>query len=106
MSRSPGLCLVTSLPPTRISPDEGLSRPASSRSAVLLPQPEGPTRMTNSPSSTIRSNSVSATTSFEKRLVTLRYSTSATGSALQPGGGDGAHEVALGCEEHQQHGQQ
>src|SRR3954453_13072868 len=103
MSRSPGPCAVISLPPIQISPDEGLSRPARSRNAVLFPQPDGPTRITNSPSSTLRSNSLSATTSFEKRLVTPRYWTSATVSALQSGSRDRTDEVPLGCKEHQQH---
>src|SRR5579875_1417852 len=106
MSRSPGPCLVTGTPPIRISPEVGLSSPASSRNAVLLPQPEGPTRMTNSPSATVRSNSLSATTPFGYRFVTCWYSTSATASAFQPGRGDRADEVALRGEEHQQHRQQ
>src|SRR5579862_3969693 len=39
----------------RISPDVTSSRPAISRSKVDLPQPEGPTKTVNSPSSTFRS---------------------------------------------------
>ena len=36
---------------TSMRPPSGLSRPASSRSRVLLPQPEGPSRTTSSSSS-------------------------------------------------------
>jgi hypothetical protein len=39
---------VTLLPDTRISPDVGLSRPATMRRKVDLPQPEGPMTETNS----------------------------------------------------------
>ena len=67
MSRSPGPSRVTDRPAIRISPDVGLSRPASSRNAVLLPHPEGPTRIRNSPSATARSSPFSATTSPNAR---------------------------------------
>ena len=36
----------------KIRPVDGVSRPASSRSAVVLPQPEGPSRARNVPSGT------------------------------------------------------
>jgi hypothetical protein len=38
-------------PSTRISPRVGCSRPASSFSSVVLPQPEGPAIATDSPAS-------------------------------------------------------
>ncbi len=38
--------------PTAISPDLGRSRPAIERSVVVLPQPEGPSSVKNSPSGT------------------------------------------------------
>ena len=40
---------VTSLPPTTTRPPSASSRPASSRSAVVLPQPDGPSSATSSP---------------------------------------------------------
>src|SRR5262245_38067165 len=40
---------VTSVPPISIVPDVGRSRPAMRRSNVVLPQPLGPTKATNSP---------------------------------------------------------
>src|SRR6476620_74885 len=51
MSRSFGWTLLTTRSPIEIVPEVMFSRPASIRSKVDLPQPEGPTRTTNSPSS-------------------------------------------------------
>src|SRR5690242_8828028 len=51
MSRSLGWMLLTTRSPIEIVPEVMFSRPASIRSKVDLPQPEGPTRTTNSPSS-------------------------------------------------------
>ena len=45
-----GETLVTSLPSTTIRPSSGRSKPATSRSAVVLPQPDGPSSERNSPS--------------------------------------------------------
>src|SRR4051812_30137060 len=50
MSRSFGGTLLTTRSPIAISPRLISSRPAIIRSKVDLPQPEGPTRTTNSPS--------------------------------------------------------
>src|SRR3984893_8456125 len=51
MSRSLGATLLTTRSPIEIVPEVMFSRPASIRSRADLPQPEGPTRTTNSPSS-------------------------------------------------------
>src|SRR5882757_8087031 len=51
MSRSLGWTLLTTRSPIEIVPEVMFSSPASMRSRVDLPQPEGPTRTTNSPSS-------------------------------------------------------
>src|SRR5262245_56988973 len=51
MSRSLGWTLLTTRSPIEIVPEVMFSRPASIRSRVDLPQPEGPTSTTNSPSS-------------------------------------------------------
>ena len=48
--------------PCRISPASGRSRPASMRSNVVLPHPEGPRNVTNSPGSTCRLKSRTAST--------------------------------------------
>src|SRR6266571_3869810 len=62
MSRSFGVRSLTTRSPMRISPSVISSSPATIRSAVVLPQPEGPTRTTNSPSaiSRLRSSTASA----------------------------------------------
>src|SRR5260370_42179366 len=51
MSRSLGWTLLTTRSPIEIVPDVMFSSPASIRNKVDLPQPEGPTRATNCPSS-------------------------------------------------------
>src|ERR1700716_1026652 len=51
MSRSLGWTLLTTRSPIEIVPEVIFSSPASIRSRVDLPQPEGPTRTTNAPSS-------------------------------------------------------
>ena len=50
------------VPASENVPASARSRPASRRSSVLLPQPDGPTRQTNSPSSTAMSRWSSAST--------------------------------------------
>src|SRR3954464_13886427 len=103
MSRSfGGMSLITSSP-TEIVPSLIFSRPATNRSAVVFPHPEGPTRIRNSPSPTSRERSSSATTSSENRFVTCSRTTSATALSLQARRRDAADEVALGDEEQQKH---
>src|SRR3954452_18321464 len=51
MSRSLGWTLLTTRSPIEMVPEVMFSRPASIRNSVDLPQPEGPTSTTNSPSS-------------------------------------------------------
>ena len=50
MSRSAGSSSLTTRSPIEMVPPEMSSRPATMRSKVDLPQPEGPTMTTNSPS--------------------------------------------------------
>ena len=52
MSRSAGSRLFTTRPPMLMVPSVISSSPATMRSSVDLPQPEGPTMTTNSPSFT------------------------------------------------------
>ncbi|MNT35914.1 hypothetical protein D3C72_1719640 [compost metagenome] len=49
-----------SRPPCQISPLPGRSSPAIARSRVVLPQPEGPRKQTNSPCSMAREISLRA----------------------------------------------
>ena len=67
----------TSLSPTRISPALGSTKPAISRSVVVLPQPEGPSRQTSWPCSMV-SEILSTTATSPYRLVRSRNSTDAT----------------------------
>ena len=63
MSRSLGGTSLTTRSPMRISPSEISSRPASMRRQVDLPQPEGPTKTTNSLSEISMLRSVMTVTS-------------------------------------------
>src|SRR5262249_28782814 len=58
-----------------ISPREGSLRPAISRSAVDLPQPDGPSTETNSPGRTARLRSSSASVPLANLLATPRRAT-------------------------------
>src|SRR3954452_23750725 len=49
-----------SLPASVMLPELGVSRPATMRSVVVLPQPEGPSRAKNEPRGTSRSRSRTA----------------------------------------------
>src|SRR5258706_14171717 len=53
---------VTSRPASSMRPESGRSNPAIKRSIVVLPDPEGPTRVKNSPRSTTRSTPSTTTT--------------------------------------------
>src|SRR5436190_8131482 len=61
MSRSIGWRSFTTRPPMRISPPLSSSSPAVSRSTVVLPEPDGPTRTSSSPSAISRSTLSTAT---------------------------------------------
>ena len=60
MSRSLGATSLITRPSMAIRPPEGSSNPATMRSVVLLPQPEGPTSTTNSPLPISRENARTA----------------------------------------------
>src|ERR687893_97841 len=53
--RARGGSPLTRCPSMSTSPDEGCSSPATIRSSVVLPQPDGPSRTRYSPSSVVRS---------------------------------------------------
>src|SRR5579862_6478860 len=55
MRRRLGGMVNASSPPIRTRPDSGTSSPASTRSSVVLPEPDGPSSATNSPASIARS---------------------------------------------------
>ena len=64
-----GLACVTSSSPIRIAPSVGSSRPATIRSVVVLPQPDGPSSAKNDPDGIVRDRSSTAT-NVPNRLVT------------------------------------
>ena len=70
MSRSFGVTSFTTRPPIRISPSLISSSPATMRSAVVFPQPDGPTKTMNSPSSITRSSASTARGPVRDRLST------------------------------------
>src|SRR5829696_6805684 len=74
MSRSFGGTLLTTRPPMEISPLVMFSSPASMRSRVDLPQPDGPTSTTNSPSA-MSTLTPCSTLTEPKALRALRMST-------------------------------
>src|SRR5579859_383745 len=84
MSRSLGALSLTTLPPIRSSPSVMSSRPAIMLSVVDLPQPDGPTRITNSPSAISRLTSLTASAPSGKRLVMWFRTISATGLSFGP----------------------
>src|SRR5688572_1312431 len=75
MSRPCGSTSLTRLPAMRSSPVEMSSRPATMRSAVDLPHPDGPTRTRNSPSSTSSERSCTAWKPFSYTLLIWSSST-------------------------------
>src|SRR3954462_4743730 len=111
MSRSRGASRLTTRSPIDISPADTASSPASIRSAVVFPEPDGPTSTMNSPSA-ISSDSERTAATAPKRLETSANVTRAiSGSsrayppegplALDRPGQHPADEVAL--QEHVEH---
>ena len=70
---------LTSSLPMLIRPPVFCSRPATMRNVVVLPQPDGPSSVTNSPSLTRRSTSLTAAKSpncrltFSRRTLDIRH---------------------------------
>jgi len=80
-SRSFGGRLFTTRSPIPISPDVMFSRPATIRSRVDFPHPEGPTSTTNSPS-LIATSTPRMTVTAPNALRTSRIATEAIHSSL------------------------
>src|SRR6516165_10731035 len=74
----------TTLPPIAISPPVGCSRPATQRSVVVLPQPDGPSSTTISPAGTEK-----LTPSIAGRPIAncLRRSMTSSGAVMMSGPG-------------------
>ena len=72
MSRFAAGTATTSLPSTETEPASAVSNPARMRSAVVLPQPEGPSSATNSPGA-ISSDSRSSARTVPNVLAEARH---------------------------------
>src|SRR5262245_27667841 len=96
MSRSFDSSSLTTRPSITISPPVISSSPASMRSSVLLPQPDGPTSTTNSPAAMSKPIPW-MTSTLPKDLRMSRNETDAMRSplALDGSGGDAGDHVAL-----------
>src|SRR6266700_1542964 len=73
-----------SSPSSSTRPSSGISRPASSRNSVVLPQPEGPSSAKNSPWK-MSSDSPATALVTEKRLVTPSNRTSGGSAGFRQG---------------------
>ena len=71
-TNSPATASLTTRPPITIEPVSLRSSPATMRSVVVLPQPDGPSSVTNSPCSIDRSMSSTAFTSAKCRPTECR----------------------------------
>src|SRR5215217_2818418 len=93
--------------PSKISPAVMSIRPAMRFRVVVLPQPDGPTRATNSPSSTSSETRSTATTSpyvlVTSRSVTPAIAVTPSSLMLDRTLGKGAHEVPLQHKEEHDH---
>lgn len=82
MGRFSGGMLTMLMPSNRIWPESGRSNPAIMRNSVVLPQPEGPSRVKNSPFSIVMLTLFTAVKS-PKRRVTSRISSNAIASLFR-----------------------
>src|SRR5690606_12078376 len=81
MSRSRGATSLTTRPPIESVPPSTVSSPAIMRSRVDLPQPEGPTRTSSSPS---RASTLASCTATKPSGYTLRTCSSRTCAITAP----------------------
>src|SRR3954447_8701773 len=93
--RSRGAWSLTRSPPMTMSPEVMSSSPTIIRSSVDLPQPEGPTRIMNSPSSTSIDTSLTAGKPSPYCLTMFFISMAAIGSTLHCAGGQAGDDSAL-----------
>src|SRR5579864_1274737 len=93
-SRLFGGAYVASLPSIQISPAVGGTRPATIISSVVLPEPEGPSRVRNSPSRSSRVAPASAVTApyvlVAPRIESFVFAAVTDRPSIPPGGHDAA----------------
>src|SRR3954466_1826269 len=93
--RSRGARSLTFLPPMIMSPEVMSSRPTIIRRSVDFPQPDGPTRIMNSPSATSIDTSFTAGKPSPYCLTMFFISMAAIGSTLHCAGGQAGDDSAL-----------
>src|SRR3954451_24591682 len=93
--RSRGALSLTRSPSMTMSPEVMSSRPTIIRNSVDFPQPEGPTRIMNSPSSTSMLTSFTAGNPSPYFLTMFFISIAATASSLHCAGGESGDDLAL-----------
>src|SRR6478752_1936632 len=93
--RSRGARSLTTLSPISISPEVMSSRPTIIRSSVDFPQPDGPTRIMNSPSATSMLTSFTAGKPSPYFLTMFFISMAAIGSPLHCAGGETGDDLSL-----------
>src|SRR5512144_1835010 len=101
--RSRGALSLTRSPPMIMSPEVMSSRPTIIRSSVDFPQPDGPTRIMNSPSWTSMLTSFTAAKPSPYCLTMLRISMAAMSSTLHCAGGEPGDDSALEQEDDDDH---
>ena len=85
--RRSGGSVVTSRPRSSIRPRVGRSKPPIIRSVVVLPQPDGPSSVRNSPVSTVSETSSTAVTSRNCLVTFARRISGGSRAALTVRGG-------------------
>src|SRR5690242_17465685 len=93
--RSRGALSLTRSPPIIMSPEVMSSRPTIIRSSVDFPQPDGPTRIMNSPSATSIEMSFTAGKPSPYFLTMFFISMAAIGSTLHCAGGETGNDSTL-----------
>src|ERR1700680_4394535 len=83
--------------PIRMRPAELRSSPATMRSVVVLPQPDGPSSVTNSPDSTVRLKRSTATTAPNAQLTSSITSAGIDAPARQPASRRRSAPGEIGC---------
>src|SRR3712207_5880581 len=94
---------VTSAPPMRTLPSSGLTKPAMTRRSVVLPDPDGPSRLVRRPSSR-PALTESSTRPAPKLFVTARTSTPVTQAPHVGEPGEGQHQHHGGAEQDRRNG--
>src|SRR6056297_3118343 len=98
--RSFGGRFVTSRSAMEMVPEVGFVSPAMVSSVVDFPHPDGPTRVTNSPSSISRFISFTATTSPYAFVTSSKFTSPIVESLLERSRGQSAHDLLL-CDDDQ-----